>query len=62
MLRKLEQYEETISDYPKMILEVIKRIESRVDKGTMEEVEYLAEMVYKEGFKDGLHFMDWLKI
>lgn len=59
-IRKLEAYEEFENDYPEKVQHLIGKIEDRVDNVTADYIEQLAEACYKEGYKDGYRFSDWL--
>lgn len=59
-INKLEAYEEFENDYPEKVQHLIGKIEDRVDNVTAEYIAQLAELCYKEGYKDGYRFSDWL--
>ena len=59
-LRKLEAYDEFKTLYPDTAVYYVKQIEDKVDELTLEYVLLLAEICYKEGYKDGYRFADWL--
>ena len=59
-IRKLEEYEEFETVYPERANEICKELE-HLDSMTLERVKELAEFCYKEGYKDGFRFADWLQ-
>ena len=59
-IRKLEEYEEFETVYPESVNEICKELE-HLDSMTLERVKELAEFCYKEGYKDGFRFADWLQ-
>lgn len=59
-LRKLEEYEERAALYPKRIDDTCKLLSEKIDDASLEIARELAEMCYKEGYKDGYRFADWL--
>ena len=59
-IRKLEAYDEFVTPHTNAAHHLISEIEEQTDKFTLEHVVQLAELCYKEGYKDGYRFADWL--
>lgn len=59
-LKKLEEYEENLKDYPERIHYMYGRICERSDTMMQEDVKELAQMTYREGLMDGLKLYAWL--
>lgn len=60
-INKLEAYEENLTTYGGKVQYYIEIIEPKVsDPVLLEDIKLLAEACYKEGYKDGYRFSDWL--
>lgn len=60
-IRKLEGYEEHVTLYGNKVKNLAKEIEnSTKDPVLIDYIQQLAEACYKEGFKDGYRFRDWI--
>ena len=59
-IRKLEAYEEFVNPHTDTVYYFIGKIKEQADEFTLEYVKQLAELCYKEGYKDGYRFCDWL--
>lgn len=57
MIEKLNYSETT---YPERVEKLCTILEEKLDHVTLEYVKELAEVCYKEGYKDGYRFSDWL--
>lgn len=60
-IKKLESYEENLTTYGNKVTYLADIIEEKVsDPVLLEDIRSLAEACYKEGFKDGYRFREWL--
>lgn len=60
-IKKLESYEENLTAYGNNVTYLADIIEEKVsDPVLLEDIRSLAEACYKEGFKDGYRFSEWL--
>lgn len=60
-IKKLESYEENLTAYGSNVTYLADIIEEKVsDPVLLEDIRSLAEACYKEGFKDGYRFREWL--
>lgn len=57
-LEKFQEYCETVSGFSPRITDVYNHVCSRADDVTKEDVTYLLNMVYKEGFLDGANLFN----
>ena len=59
-IRKLEAFEEFENRYPDKVQYYANLIAEKVDVMTIDYIKLLTELCYKEGYKDGYRFCDWL--
>lgn len=62
-IRKFEAYknEGGFKSYPEQVDYLVAEIEDKIkDPLILEPIKFLAEFCYKEGYKDGYRFADWL--
>ena len=60
-INKLESYEDHLTTYGSEVTYLADIIEEKVsDPVLLEDIRSLAEACYKEGYKDGYRFSDWL--
>lgn len=57
IIEKLNYSETT---YPERVTTLCTILEEKLDHVSLEYVKELSEVCYKEGFKDGYRFSDWL--